>query len=214
MLQALAGDPTITAHAAVRPPLLAPPPRSVCRHRRGQDADRVQVRLGRVLRRARHSHRARSPVHGGRTRRPSGGHCLGVGRACPLAEWRWRRRDVPARAGSHVLGRRYGSRDQSRDAAERRRADDAAHGHGRRRLTRRRGLSLHRRQGCGCVSADQPRGREDLGRRSRSRRSRFGPANAHRASHQDRSEHGHDRDHADGGEARNVLPRRSRSGWR
>ena len=38
MLQALAGDPTITAHAAVRPPLLAPPPRRVCRHRRGQDA--------------------------------------------------------------------------------------------------------------------------------------------------------------------------------
>ena len=28
MLQALAGDPTITAHAAVRPPLLAPPPRA------------------------------------------------------------------------------------------------------------------------------------------------------------------------------------------
>ena len=65
MLQALAGDPTITAYAAVRPPMLAPPSASVCRHRRGQDVARVQVRLGRVLRRARHSHRARPRVHGG-----------------------------------------------------------------------------------------------------------------------------------------------------
>ena len=119
MLQALAGDPTITAYAAVRPPLLAPPPRSVCRYRRGQDADRVQVRLGRVLRRTRHSDRARASVHGGGTRRSSGGHCLGVGRACPLAEWRWRRRDVPARAGSQFPAAFRIPRDQSRDAAER-----------------------------------------------------------------------------------------------
>ena len=101
MLQAIAGEPTITAHAAVRPPHAGRRRASVCRHRRRQDAAGLQVRLGRVFRRARHPDRARARVHGGGTRRPSGGHRVGVGRARPLAEWRWRRRDVPARAGSH-----------------------------------------------------------------------------------------------------------------
>ena len=49
LLQALAGDPTITAHAGVRPSLLAPPRPRICRHRHGQDAGRVQVRVGRLL---------------------------------------------------------------------------------------------------------------------------------------------------------------------
>ena len=118
ILQALAGDPTITAYAAVRPPLLAPPRGAFADTGAGKTPIAYKFVLGRVLRRTRHSHRARASVHGGGTRRPSGGHCLGVGRACPLAEWQWRRRDVLARAGSQFPAA-FRNRDQPRRAAER-----------------------------------------------------------------------------------------------
>ena len=93
---------------------------SVRRHRRRQDATVLQVRHRRVFRRVRRPDRARPRVHGSGGRRLSRGHRFGIDRARPLAEWRWHRRDVPVRAGSHGQARvRRGPPGRSRRAADR-----------------------------------------------------------------------------------------------
>jgi hypothetical protein len=115
---------------------------------------RLQVRLARVLRRVRHSHSARPIVHcGGARRRARGRDRLGINRAGAVAEWQRRRRNVPARTGSRI-----------RRAAERRTTDAGARGHGGGRVAGRRGLSVHRHQGCRHPPADQRQRAEDVGR--------------------------------------------------
>ena len=139
---------------------------SVRGHRRQQDSGRLQVRLARVLRRVRHSHRARANIHrGGARRRAPGRHRLGIDRAGAVAEWQRRRRNVPARAGSRF-----------RNAAEGRTADAGARGHGGGRVARRRGFPVHRYQGCRHLPADQRQRAEDVGRGARQGRFRASPA--------------------------------------
>ena len=101
MLQAIATDSTIAAHAGLRPGLVGPGARRVRRHGRRKDASRLQIRLGWLFRCARHSHRPRTGIHGGRARRTSSGHRFGVARASAVAKSQWRRRNVPARGGPH-----------------------------------------------------------------------------------------------------------------
>ena len=105
MLQAIATDSNDLGTRGPPAGLVGPGARRVRRHGRRQDAGGLQIRLGRLFRCARHSHRARAFVHGGRARRTSSGHRVGVDRACALAESRWRGRNVPARGRISRPGR-------------------------------------------------------------------------------------------------------------
>ena len=205
MLQALASDPTVTAFAGVRPPLLALPPRAfgdagagkVALSYKHVSAGYFDV-LGVPIVRGRAFTTAESDEHPvavvsesvARTLWPNGD---GVGETFRIEP------DLTAQQGSGFL-------TINPEAGAGERAVDAAHGHGHRRLERRRRFSCHRCEGSRRIPADHRRCAKDLPGRSHSRRSRPGAANAARATHQDRSEHGHDHDPADRGEARDLLP--------
>ena len=205
MLQALTSDPTVTALAGVRPPFLALPPRAFGDAGAGKvalsykyvSAGYFDV-LGVPIVRGRAFTTAESDEHPvavvsesvARTLWPNGD---GVGETFRIEP------DLTAQESGGFL-------TINPEAARRRRAVDAAHGHGHRRLERRRRFSCHRCEGSRRLPADHRRCAKDLPGRSHSRRSRPGAANAARATHQDRSEHGHDHDPADRGEARDLLP--------
>ena len=180
MVQAIASEPTVTAYAActARHPGLAASGRRG--DRRQPNAGWLQVRLVRVLRRVRHSHRAGADVHrGGGRRRIPGRHRHGIDRTGAVAGPERRRRDVPARAGSRF-----------RSAARGRTADASAPRHGGGRLARRRRLPIRRHPGSRHLPANQRQRAGDGGRGARQGRIRAGPPDARRSPHPRRSEHG------------------------
>jgi hypothetical protein len=113
LVQAVTSDATITAHAAVRPQLLA---HCVRRRRHRQDAGIVQIRFGIVLRCARHPHPARARVHAVGTRPASGRNCFRIRRADVVARRQGRRRDAAARTGLRRPAARRVPDGQSRRA--------------------------------------------------------------------------------------------------
>ena len=111
---------------------------------------------------------------------------------------------IQDRAESH---RPAGSRlpHHQSQGRRRRRAVDAAHGHGDRRRERRRRFSSDRCERSRRIPADHRRCATDLPGGSHSRQCRPGAANTSRTTYQDRSEHGQGHHSADGGEARDLL---------
>jgi predicted permease len=115
----------------------------------------------------------------------------GKRRASAVAESRPARADPAARAG-HEWRRRAARRTASARPRLCRRGDRQG----------RRALPARRRQGDGCLRANQRRGGQDLARVARARQSGACQARARRAAHGDRSQHGrgpHARDHRGNG---------------
>ncbi len=203
MLQALGSDPTVTAFAGARPPLLARPPRAFGDVGAGKialsykhvsagyfDVLGIPIVRGRAFTTAERDEHPVAVVSESvaRTLWPNGD---GVGKTFRIEP------DLTAQQRPRLPHHQSQGR-------RRRRAVDAAHGHGRRRLERRRRFSDHRCERSRRIPADHRRCAKDLPGGSHSRRCRPGAANAARATHQDRSEHGQDHHPADRGEARDL----------
>jgi predicted permease len=85
-------------------------------HRRRNDAGRVQVGVGSLLRRARHSARPWSRVHAVGGRRPFRGDRVGIGGADAVARRRRRRSGIQVRTGDRPPAPRWDPDGQSRCA--------------------------------------------------------------------------------------------------